>query len=46
MRALVGRPWIARSVGPSLLEGVYIPNLVTSPFIVNKAYAELIYNCT
>jgi hypothetical protein len=29
---------------PSLLEGVYIPNLVASPFVVNKAYAELIYN--
>jgi fatty acid synthase subunit alpha len=31
---------------PSLLEGVYIPNLVASPFAVNKAYAELIYNRT
>ena len=31
---------------PSLLEGVYIPNLVASPFVVNKAYAELIYNRT
>ena len=31
---------------PTLLEGVYIPNLVASPFAVNKAYAELIYNCT
>ena len=31
---------------PSLLERVYIPNLVASPFAVNKAYAELIYNRT
>jgi fatty acid synthase subunit alpha, fungi type len=31
---------------PSLLERVYIPNLVASPFTVNKAYAELIYNRT
>jgi malonyl CoA-acyl carrier protein transacylase len=31
---------------PSLLEGFYIPNLVASPFAVNKAYAELIYNRT
>jgi fatty acid synthase subunit alpha, fungi type len=31
---------------PSLLEGVYISNLITSPFAVNKAYAELIYNRT
>ena len=31
---------------PSLLEGVYIPNLVASPFAVNKTYAELIYNRT
>ncbi|KAH9971264.1 hypothetical protein BGW80DRAFT_1113806, partial [Lactifluus volemus] len=31
---------------PSLLEGVYIPNLIASPFAVNKAYAELIYNRT
>jgi hypothetical protein len=30
----------------SLLEGVYIPNLVASPFVVNKAYAELIFNRT
>jgi len=28
----------------SLLEGVYIPNLVASPFVVNKTYAELVYN--
>jgi fatty acid synthase subunit alpha, fungi type len=31
---------------PSLLEGIYIPNLIPSPFAVNKAYAELIYNRT
>jgi len=31
---------------PSLLEGVYIPNLVISLFIVNKAYAKLIFNHT
>ena len=31
---------------PSLLEGVYIPNLVASPFTVNKEYAELIYHRT
>ncbi len=31
---------------PSLLEGVYIPNLVATPFTVNKGYAELIYNRT
>jgi fatty acid synthase subunit alpha, fungi type len=31
---------------PSLLEGVYILNLIASPFAVNKAYAELIYNRT
>lgn len=31
---------------PSLLENVYIPNLVASPFTVNKEYAELIYNRT
>jgi fatty acid synthase subunit alpha, fungi type len=31
---------------PSLLEGVYIPNLIASPFAVNKAYAELIYDRT
>jgi malonyl CoA-acyl carrier protein transacylase len=31
---------------PSLLEAVYIPNLVASPFTVDKAYAELIYNRT
>jgi hypothetical protein len=30
----------------SLLEGVYIPNLVASPLIVNEVYAELIYNRT
>ncbi len=30
----------------SLLEKAYIPNLVASPFTVNKAYAELIYNHT
>jgi fatty acid synthase subunit alpha, fungi type len=30
----------------SLLEGVYIPNLIASPFAINKAYAELIYNRT
>ena len=30
---------------PSLLEAVYIPNLVASPFTVNKADAVLIYNC-
>ncbi|KAH9973567.1 hypothetical protein BGW80DRAFT_245726 [Lactifluus volemus] len=29
---------------PSLLQGVYILNLIASPFAVNKAYAELIYN--
>ena len=29
-----------------LLKGIYIPNLVPSPFTVNKGYAELIYNCT
>ena len=28
---------------PTLLEGVYTPNLVASPFVVNKAYPELIY---
>jgi len=33
-------------LGLSLLEKVYIPNLVTSPLAVNKAYAELIYNHT
>ncbi|KAH9973580.1 hypothetical protein BGW80DRAFT_1252123 [Lactifluus volemus] len=31
---------------PSLLEGVYIPNSIASPFAVNKVYAELIYNRT
>lgn len=31
---------------PSLLERVYIPNLVASPFTVNKDYAELLYNRT
>ena len=31
---------------PSLLEETYIPNLVASPFTVNKGYAELIYNRT
>jgi fatty acid synthase subunit beta len=31
---------------PSLLEGVYIPNLVASPFAVSKSYAELNYNRT
>ncbi|KAH9958730.1 hypothetical protein BC827DRAFT_1095136, partial [Russula dissimulans] len=31
-------------LGPSLLDVVYIPNLVVSPFTVHKAYAELIYN--
>jgi len=31
---------------PSFLERVYIPNLVASPFTVNKGYAELIYNRT
>src|SRR6267142_610722 len=31
---------------PALLEGVYIPNLVASPFTVSKGYAELIYNRT
>jgi hypothetical protein len=36
----------ANLLDPSLLEGVYIPNLVASPFAVNKAYAELIYNRT
>ena len=36
----------ANLLDPSLLEGVYIPNLVASPFVVNKAYAELIYNRT
>jgi len=36
----------ANLLDPSLLEGVYIPNLVTSPFVVNKAHAELIYNRT
>ena len=36
----------ANLLDPTLLEGVYIPNLVASPFAVNKAYAELIYNCT
>ncbi|KAH9960537.1 hypothetical protein BGW80DRAFT_1232215 [Lactifluus volemus] len=29
-----------------LLEGIYIPNLIASPFAINKAYAELIYNHT
>ncbi|KAH9957667.1 hypothetical protein BC827DRAFT_1377997 [Russula dissimulans] len=29
---------------PSLLNGVYIPDLVASPFAVHKAYAEPIYN--
>ena len=36
----------ANLLDPSLLEAVYIPNLVASPFTVNKAYAELIYNRT
>jgi fatty acid synthase subunit alpha len=36
----------ANLLDPSLLEGVYIPNLVASPFAVNKDYAELIYNRT
>ena len=31
---------------PSLLEGVYIPSLVASPFTVNKAYAKRIYSRT
>jgi hypothetical protein len=31
---------------PSLLDGVYIPNLIASPFTVSKSYAELIYNRT
>ncbi|KAH9963077.1 hypothetical protein BGW80DRAFT_1475673, partial [Lactifluus volemus] len=31
---------------PSLLEGVYIPNLIASPFAINKAYAELTCNRT
>jgi len=31
---------------PSLLERVYIPNLVVSPFTVNKGYAgHIFYNC-
>jgi fatty acid synthase subunit alpha, fungi type len=34
----------ANLLDPSLLNGVYIPNLVASPFTVHKAYAELIYN--
>ena len=33
-------------LGPSLLEGVYFPNLVASPLMVNKDYAELLYNRT
>ena len=37
---------LANLLDPLLLEGVYIPNLVASPFIVNKAYAKLIYNRT
>lgn len=36
----------ANLLDPSLLEAVYIPNLVASPFTVNKEYAELIYNRT
>ena len=36
----------ANLLDPSLLEKVYIPNLVASPFTVNKGYAELIYNRT
>ena len=36
----------ANLLDPSLVEGIYIPNLVASPFVVNKAYAELIYNRT
>jgi hypothetical protein len=33
-------------LNPALLEGVYISNLVASPFVVNKVYAELIYDHT
>lgn len=36
----------AALLDPSLLERVYIPNLVAAPFTVNKTYAELIYNRT
>ena len=36
----------ANLLDPALLEGVYIPNLVVSPFTVSKGYAELIYNRT
>jgi hypothetical protein len=34
----------ASLLDPSLLEGVFIPSLVASPFVVNKAYAKLIFN--
>jgi len=34
----------ANLLDPSPLDVVYIPNLVASLFVVNKAYAELIYN--
>ncbi|KAH9962361.1 hypothetical protein BC827DRAFT_1130373, partial [Russula dissimulans] len=35
----------ANLLDPSLLDGVYIPNLVASPFTVHETCAELIYNC-
>ncbi|KAI0264369.1 fatty acid synthase [Gloeopeniophorella convolvens] len=45
-RAYLSKKIPADLLDPSLLEGTYIPNLVASPFTVNKAYAELIYNRT
>ncbi|KAI9439787.1 fatty acid synthase [Lactarius indigo] len=45
-RAYLSKKIPADLLDPSLLEDVYIPNLVASPFAVNKEYAELIYNRT
>ncbi|KAH9967813.1 hypothetical protein BC827DRAFT_1122541, partial [Russula dissimulans] len=43
-RAYLSNKMHANLLDPSLLNGVYIPNLVASPFTVHKAYAEPIYN--
>ncbi|KAF8271214.1 fatty acid synthase [Lactarius quietus] len=45
-RAYLSKKIPAKLLDPSLLEGVYIPNLIATPFAVNKEYAELIYNRT
>ncbi|KAH9954799.1 hypothetical protein BC827DRAFT_1379315 [Russula dissimulans] len=43
-RAYLSKKIHADLLDPSLLNGVYIPDLVASPFTVHKAYAEPIYN--